>query len=195
MPKVKLSEFHRTRSRPEAKSFLLWDTTQKGLALQVRPNGYRAFKVICSFHNRVRWLHLGDATAIDLVQARELANDAMFKVAKGKDPQAEKKAQRSAGTFAELADRYRDEHAKIHNKSYKQVVQHVSGRHAGFVEVPLDQMICVHAGITSVMCIFDQGFVKMACALLHSLDSIRSPRQRLCGSFKNLEIDKLSCDL
>src|SRR5258705_7601716 len=101
MPKVKLTEFHRTRSNPEANPYLLWDTKQKGLALQVRPNGYRAFKVIYSFHNRVRWLHLGDATAIDLAQARELANDAMFKVAKGKDPQAEKKAQRSAGTFAE----------------------------------------------------------------------------------------------
>src|SRR6267142_470059 len=41
MPKVKLTEFHRTRSRPEAKPFLFWDTTQKGLALQVRPNRYR----------------------------------------------------------------------------------------------------------------------------------------------------------
>src|SRR5215510_4151517 len=119
MPKVLLKEFH-LRQKPEDKPYLLWDLKQKGLALHVRPNGYRAFKVIYSFHNRVRWLHLADATAIDLVQARQLANEIMFEVAKGKDPQAEKKAQRSTGTFAELADRYRDEYAKKHNKSWKQ---------------------------------------------------------------------------
>ena len=95
---------------------MLWDTKQKGLALQVRPIGHRALKVIYPFHNRSRWLHLGDATAIDLVQARQLANEAMFAVARGKDPQAEKKAQHSADTFAELADRYRDEYAKKENK-------------------------------------------------------------------------------
>src|SRR5262249_18588870 len=122
MPKTKLTEFHRTRSgpgskialpgggdpwiAPEDKPYLLWDSKQKGLALQVRPNGYRAFKVIYSRHNRVRWLHLADATAIDLEQARSLANEIMYEVAKGKDPQAEKKAQRSTGTFAELAERY-----------------------------------------------------------------------------------------
>jgi integrase len=120
MPKIKLTEFHRTRSAPEAKPYLLWDTKQKGLALQVRPNGYRSFKVIYSRNNRVRWLHLADATAIDLVQARERANEIMYEVTKGKDPAAEKKAHRGSGTFAELADRYVEEYAKEHNKSYKQ---------------------------------------------------------------------------
>src|SRR5258705_12203705 len=105
MPKVKLTEFHRTRSNPEANPYLLWDTTQRGLALQVRPNGYRAFKVIYSFHNRVRWLHLADATAIGLEDARKLARKAMTEVADGKDPQADRKAKRGTGTFAELCDR------------------------------------------------------------------------------------------
>jgi integrase len=119
-PKVQLTELHRTRSKPEAKSYLLWDTKQRGLALQVRPTGHRAFKVVYSFHNRVRWLHLADATAINLDQARERANEVMYAVTKGKDPQAEKKAQRGTGTFAELADRYREEYAKENNKSWKQ---------------------------------------------------------------------------
>jgi integrase len=120
MPKLKLTEFHRMRSQPKTKSFLLWDTNQTGLALQVRPNGYRAFKVIYSFHNRVRWLHLASAAAIGVQDARKLARKVMTEVADGKDPQAEKKAKRGTGTFAELADRYRDEHAKIENKSWKQ---------------------------------------------------------------------------
>jgi integrase len=119
-PKVQLSEFHRTKSKPEATSYLLWDTKQRGLALQVRPTGHRAFKVVYTFHNRVRWFHLADASAINLDQAREQANEIMYKVTKGQDPQAEKKAQRGSGTFAELADRYRDEYAKDNNKSWKQ---------------------------------------------------------------------------
>jgi integrase len=134
MPKVKLTELHRTRLRPGSKiklpggewtppkdkPFLLWDTKQKGLALLVRPKGHRSFKVIYSFHNRVRWYHIGDASGIYLEQARERANEIMYQVAKGQDPAAEKKAKRGGGTFGELADRYRDEYAKIHNKSWKQ---------------------------------------------------------------------------
>src|SRR5882672_647972 len=120
MPKLKLTEIHRTRSAPKPKPYLIWDTDQKGLALQVRPNGYRVFKVIYSFHNRVRWLHLADATAIGLQDARKLARKVMYDVAEGKDPQAEKKAQRGTGTFAELADRYVKEYAQGNNKSWKQ---------------------------------------------------------------------------
>jgi integrase len=41
-------------------------------------------------------------------------------VAEGKDPVAERQAERGAGTFAELADRYLAEHAKKKNKSWKQ---------------------------------------------------------------------------
>ena len=48
-----------------------------------------------------------------------MAQEAMLAVAKGGDPAAEKKAERGAGSFIELADRYLD-HAKRHNKSWKQ---------------------------------------------------------------------------
>jgi hypothetical protein len=41
-------------------------------------------------------------------------------VARGGDPAAEKKAERGAGTFAELATRYLEEHAKLTNKSWPQ---------------------------------------------------------------------------
>ena len=40
----------------------------------------------------------------------------MFAVAEGKDPAAERKAERSKGTFEELAARYVEQHAKKHNK-------------------------------------------------------------------------------
>ena len=44
----------------------------------------------------------------------------MLAVARGKDPAAEKRAERSRGTFEELAGRYVEEWAKRHNKSWRQ---------------------------------------------------------------------------
>jgi integrase len=44
----------------------------------------------------------------------------MLAVARGGDPVAEKKAERSHGTFAELATRYIEEYAKTHNRSWRQ---------------------------------------------------------------------------
>jgi integrase len=44
----------------------------------------------------------------------------MFQVAEGKDPVADRVAERGHGTFAELAERYLNEYAKKHNKSWKQ---------------------------------------------------------------------------
>jgi integrase len=44
----------------------------------------------------------------------------MFQVAGGKDPAAERKAERNNGTFEELAAQYVEEYAKRHNRSWKQ---------------------------------------------------------------------------
>jgi hypothetical protein len=108
------------RLRPRAQRFLVWDSKQNGPALQVRPNGRRGWKCIYSCRGRVRWFHLGDGNAIGLKQARELAREIMYAVAKGEDPQADKRAQRNAGTFGELAQNYLEQYAKRHNKSWKQ---------------------------------------------------------------------------
>lgn len=103
-----------------AGSFLVWDTHQRGLAIRVQPTGAKAWKCIYSRHGRPRWLHIGDANAIGLADARTMAAEAMLAVARGKDPAAEKKAERGAGTFAELAEKYVELHAKKHNKSWMQ---------------------------------------------------------------------------
>ena len=118
--KRQLTEFFVQKLKPEQRAFLVWDKKQHGLAVQVQPTGARAWKAIYSFRGRPRWLHLGNAQAIGLADARVLAAEAMLAVARGSDPAAEKKAQRGAGTFAELAKRYVDEHAKRENKSWRQ---------------------------------------------------------------------------
>ena len=75
---------------------LVWDTDQKGLALSVQPSGHRSYKVIYSHHGRPRWYHIADANAIGLADARKHARRVMNDVAEGRDPQAERKAQRWA---------------------------------------------------------------------------------------------------
>ena len=117
--KTKLSELLVRRLRPEPAPYLVWDTYQRGLVLRIRPTGQRAWKCIYRHHGRPRWLHLGNADAIDLATARDLAAEAMVEVAKGHDPAAEKRALRSKGTFEELAARY-VEHVKGRNKSWRQ---------------------------------------------------------------------------
>jgi integrase len=115
-----LTELLLQRLRPRAQRFLVWDSKQNGLALQIRPNGLRAWKAIYNIRGRTRWFHLGAGNGIGLKEARGLARDIMYAVAKGEDPQADKRARRNAGTFTELAERYVEDHAKRRNKSWRQ---------------------------------------------------------------------------
>ena len=89
--KRRLTELFIRKTAPRAHTFLVWDTIQHGLALQIRPTGHKAWKCIYSHHGRPRWYHLGNAAAIDLSDARKLARRIMFAVAEGKDPAAEKR--------------------------------------------------------------------------------------------------------
>jgi hypothetical protein len=118
--KRRFTELFVRRLKPRAAAYLVWDTLQRGLAIRVQPSGARSWKCVYSRHGRPRWLHLGDASAIGLADARTLAAEAMLAVAKGHDPAAERRAERGAGTFADLAERYLEQHAKKKNKSWKQ---------------------------------------------------------------------------
>jgi integrase len=119
--KRRLTELFVRKLKPKKdEAYLVWDTLQRGLVIRVQPSGSKAWKTIYSFHGRPRWLHHGDANAIGLSDARTLAAEAMLQVAKGKDPAAERRAERGAGTFAELAQHYLERYAMKKNKSWRQ---------------------------------------------------------------------------
>ena len=118
--KRRLTELFVRKARPRDSAYLVWDTHQRGLALRVQPSGGRSWVTVYSRQGRPRWLHLGKADAIGLADARKLAAKAMLAVAEGKDPAAEKKAERGAGTFADLAEKYVEQYAKKNNKSWPQ---------------------------------------------------------------------------
>jgi integrase len=118
--KHKLTDIYVKNLKPEGRTFLVWDTHMRGFAIAVRPTARKSWKCVYSFHGRPRWIHIGDASAFSLADARKLANRVMFEVADGKDPAAERRAERSKGTFEELATQYVEQHAKRKNKSWKQ---------------------------------------------------------------------------
>ncbi|MGE4253639.1 MAG: tyrosine-type recombinase/integrase [Xanthobacteraceae bacterium] len=105
--------------RPETSVQHVWDLKLRGLVLAIQPSGTKSWKCVYSRLGRPRWMHLGNAGSIGLSDARRLAGRIMFQVAEGKDPAAERAALRIAGSFEELADRYR-EHAMKRNRSCKQ---------------------------------------------------------------------------
>ena len=121
----RLTERMVDRARPEAAAYAIWDTRQRGLALRVQPTGQRSWKAVYSIHGRPRWLHIGDARAIGLADARRIAAQVAVAVFEGKDPVADKRAERGNLSFGELAQQYLDEHAKRRNKSWRQADRHV----------------------------------------------------------------------
>jgi integrase len=104
--------------QPRSGSYLVWDLVQYGLAVQVQPTGHKAFKVIYSRRGKSRWYHIANANAINVKAARKLAGEIMVEVANNKDPAADRKASRHAGTFEGLAARYA-KHAATKNKSWE----------------------------------------------------------------------------
>jgi integrase len=118
--KRKLNDLFVKRLAPTDRPYLVWDDYQRGLAVNVQPTGRKTYKCIYSLRGRPRWYSLGSADAIGLADARKLASRVMFAVAEGKDPAAERKAERSKGTFEELAGRYVEQYSKRNNKSWKQ---------------------------------------------------------------------------
>src|SRR4051812_20292188 len=104
--KSRLTELGVRRLKPEPATYQVWDTHQRGLCVRVQTTGRLTWYVVYSRRGRPRWLHLGDAGVIGLADARQMAAETLLAVAKGKDPAAEKRAERGAGTFEELAQRY-----------------------------------------------------------------------------------------
>ena len=94
------------RLKPGAAPYLVWDTYQRGLAVRVQPKGTRFWKVIYSCGGSPRWFSIGDASVICLSDARQMAAEVMLDVARGRDPQAERRAERGKDTLADLAKRY-----------------------------------------------------------------------------------------
>jgi integrase len=86
----------------------LFDTTCKGLQLEVRASGGRTWYLrYTDARGRQRQLRISDAQDLSLDQARKQADRLRGRIALGEDPGQERAVLRSIPTFAEfIADRY-----------------------------------------------------------------------------------------
>jgi integrase len=110
-----LTELFVRRAKLAAGSY--YDAKERGLLLLVQESGHRSFYFMYNVCGRTRWYNIG---WIGLSDARRRAAKLRAEVADDKDPQAERKAERDAGTFAELHQRYVTEWARKRNKSWEQ---------------------------------------------------------------------------
>jgi integrase len=85
------------------------DDVVKGLKLRTFA-GRKSFYLYYRFNGRQREPKIGDwPVPLSLTKARKIAKDMLFEVASGRDPQAERKAARTAPTVKDLCERYWDE--------------------------------------------------------------------------------------
>jgi integrase len=94
------------------KRAVLWDAEIRGLHVICYPSGGKTFylKYRTATGRQVNY-KIGRYGSITLAQARRIARETIFSVAKGADPAKERKEARHSETIAELCDRFLKEHA------------------------------------------------------------------------------------
>ena len=112
-----LTELFVRKTRPKSVAVNVWDEKERGLCVRIQPSGFRSFKFVYSIRGRARWYHIGQ---VPLSDARRIAAKLQLAVAEGKDPLAERRAERGQGSFAEVHTRYLETYAKKRNKSWQQ---------------------------------------------------------------------------
>src|SRR5262245_20357728 len=94
MPKGRLTKKLIDTLVPKPKDYICWDTDVAGFGCKVTPRGKKVFVLQYRFGGRVRKLTIGPYDAVTPHQARERAHSERGLVAQGRDPQAEKSADR-----------------------------------------------------------------------------------------------------
>lgn len=98
--------------KPSTQRARIWDTTTRGLVLQIEPGGSKSWYLYYRRNGRPRWHRLGAVGSLKLRAARDAASQLTAKLTLDPmyDPQAEKVANRMQGTVADLVDRYVADH-------------------------------------------------------------------------------------
>ena len=97
-----------------------FDSKIPGFGLRISQEGRKSWFVMYRHGGRKRRLTLGTYPSLSLADARDKARSVIHAVDGGHDPAAQKKADRLAETFAELASAYLEKHSKIHKRSWKE---------------------------------------------------------------------------
>ena len=109
--------------QPRDHQYEVFDSKIPGFGVRVSPGGTKSFFDLFRIGGRPRRLVLGRYPTLSLADARRMAQEALGKVAKGIDPQAEKLQARASdrtNLFSSVADEFIENHAKRNTRSWKE---------------------------------------------------------------------------
>jgi len=104
--------------KPTGERVEYFDEVLTGLVLRIEPSGRKSWRVAFRANNRWRRMNIGAVSLMDLATARNRAREILGDVAGGLDPADDRRADRQAGTFGELATEYIEKHAKQQKRSW-----------------------------------------------------------------------------
>lgn len=120
MAKLNLTARSVAALKPKPERVYYFDTNLPGFCISVTTKGVKTFSVMYRHGRRLRRYTIGTTDRWSLVAARDEARDALRAAAKGEDPAAQKKEERTAETFGELAADYMERWAKKRKKSWRE---------------------------------------------------------------------------
>lgn len=141
MAKLKLTKTLIDSTKAEAKDIELRDTIVPGFLCKVTPAGSKVFMVQYRTNAGLkRKPSIGRFGELSVEQARMIASDLMADVRRGKDPSAQKAADRTAPTVAELCARFITDYSMMRNKpasvaSYQRQIDMKVIPHMGQVKI------------------------------------------------------------
>ena len=89
-----------------------FDKAVPGFGLRVTSGGHRSWICLYRHKGAKRRYTIGAYPQLGLADAREKAKEVLWRAGKGEDPASEKKRERGAETFRELAMLYLEQHAR-----------------------------------------------------------------------------------
>jgi integrase len=131
----------RLQLHPDEADRIWFDDAIPGFGLRVRGTGSRSWIFQYKVAQRTRRLVIGNASAIKLGRAREIAGEYHAKVKLGRDPASEKRVQvqRASHSLGALVTRYLDQQRTgLRPGSYREITRHLDKHAAPLHPLPVD---------------------------------------------------------
>lgn len=118
MGRTILTEVAVQRLRPPAAGRCeKWDASLPGFGVRITPHGRRSFVLVTRLHRKPVRVTLGAWPGLSLAQARQLAKDAIHRVAQGEDP---RRRRPTPELFETVAEDFVEKHAKEKTRRWKE---------------------------------------------------------------------------
>lgn len=98
------------------KPYFIFDSQLTGFSVRISPSGRRNYYVQYLWRKKIKRMPIGQHGVLTTEQARDKALKTIASVKDGEDPQGEKAKRSREPVVRNLAQRYLDEHAKLHCK-------------------------------------------------------------------------------